>query len=236
MTAPKQSNVDRLYGQLLEMIVSFQIRPGARINELQLSEQLQISRTPLREALNRLAAQRFIEFQRGKGYSTHAIKPKFVRDLFQARAAIETYTVQLLADQPDPNKIAHLSALLDAAEQDYPTCSTDQLLAHDEQFHLALAEATGNEELQSMLATLNARIRYVRWIQMDRPSARDTARHRALLAPIAAGDGPAAQRAMADHIETRLEEVTSAVKQAHIRIFIDESDLSLFSKPRKELA
>ncbi|MEZ5873062.1 MAG: GntR family transcriptional regulator [Nitratireductor sp.] len=63
-----ETRVEALYGALKRMAVDFRIRPGERINEVALARELDASRTPLREALNRLVAEQLIEFQPGKGF------------------------------------------------------------------------------------------------------------------------------------------------------------------------
>ncbi len=63
-----EGRVEALYNKLKDMAVDFRIRPGERINEVALARELDASRTPLREALNRLVAERLIDFNPGKGF------------------------------------------------------------------------------------------------------------------------------------------------------------------------
>ncbi|WP_210311639.1 GntR family transcriptional regulator, partial [Brucella endophytica] len=63
-----EGRVEALYAQLKEMTVNFRLRPGERLNEVMLARELDASRTPLREALNRLVAEQLIDFQPGKGF------------------------------------------------------------------------------------------------------------------------------------------------------------------------
>ena len=64
-----EGNVERAYQALRRMAVNFEFKPGERLNETSLTKRLDISRTPLREALNRLVAEGFLTFSLGKGFS-----------------------------------------------------------------------------------------------------------------------------------------------------------------------
>jgi DNA-binding GntR family transcriptional regulator len=223
----KTGRVEDLYQDILDQVVTFALRPGSRINEVHLAEQLGASRTPLREALNRLAAQRLISFEPGKGFFCRDIQPRKIRELYQARAAVECYVVERVCDSATDRDLDQLSSFLDEIEPKTLDCSSAALLNFDEQFHHNLAQASGNEELVSMLDNLSARIRYVRWVQMDQPDARQTGRHRALLTPILARDPISARAAMEAHIETRVEQITDAVAKAHVRIFVEQDEPQL---------
>ena len=79
--AKSESNVDRLYDTLRRMASDFAFKPDARINESALATQLDASRTPIREALNRLVAEGFLTFQSGRGFFCRSLSPKVVLDL-----------------------------------------------------------------------------------------------------------------------------------------------------------
>ena len=70
------TRVEDIYGRLKAMVVGFGIRPGERLNEVALSRELGASRTPLREALNRLMAERLVEFRPGAGFFCRALEPQ----------------------------------------------------------------------------------------------------------------------------------------------------------------
>ena len=86
--------VNELYHQLKDIVVLYRIRPGERINELELAERFQISRTPLREALNRLAAENLLSFVPNHGFFVRQLDLQEIFDLYEVRAAIECAAVR----------------------------------------------------------------------------------------------------------------------------------------------
>ena len=84
-----EGRVEELYTQLKELVVIFRIKPGERINEGALAKELNASRTPLREALNRLVAEQLVEFFPGKGFFCRELDPQSIFELYEARETVE---------------------------------------------------------------------------------------------------------------------------------------------------
>jgi DNA-binding GntR family transcriptional regulator len=219
----KTSNVDRIIEKTREMAITFELKPGARVNESALSKELGASRTPLREALNRLVAEGFLTFQTGKGFFCRALNPKRIMDLYEARVAIEVETARLVCLRATDAELADFNAYLDKTEPDYHQ-STDigELVQTDEAFHLYIARLSQNDELLRLLENLNGRIRYIRSIGLktirsttqeppqeppqDSPQEPAEARlsaHRRILDALIARDVDSATVAMRSHIERR---------------------------------
>ena len=83
------SHAERLYSAIRDMTIAYRIKPGERLNEVELARQLGGSRTPLREALNRLAAEGFLTFRRSQGFYCREFKPREIHELYQLRSIIE---------------------------------------------------------------------------------------------------------------------------------------------------
>jgi len=227
MTKPA-SNVDRLYNQLREMAADFAFKPDERINESDLAARLGASRTPMREALNRLAAEGFVTFQSGRGFFCRPLTPARILELYEARVAIECEGVRLACERASDQQIDALVGYLDAIEPLY-TQSTEatEMLAMDEALHTRLIGLSGNAELETMLRNLNDRIRYIRLIDLRRLQARmDTGQptsmtaHRGILTALAARDVTRAETAMRQHISRRREEATEAVRVAYSQLYV----------------
>ena len=105
-------DVAYLYEAIQEMAVSYKFKPGERLNERALAQQLGVSRTPLREALNRLSAEGFLDFEAGRGFSCRPLEPKQVMDLYGLRAALERESVRLAVDHATEEDIAELEDFL----------------------------------------------------------------------------------------------------------------------------
>jgi DNA-binding GntR family transcriptional regulator len=206
------------------MAVSFELKPGERLNEVDLARRLGASRTPLREALNRLVSEGFLRFESGRGFFCRDFRPREIFDLYQIREALESFAVRAACDSATAEQIAELEAFLDRTGESEAAYSDADLLALNEEFHEGLAGLTGNVEILRMLRNVNARIRFVRWVSMDARHSSTQQEHRAILDAIKAKDPDRAARLMLEHIDRRPDEITAAVREAHARIFLDDVD------------
>lgn len=226
----KTSNVDRIIEKAREMAITFELKPGARINESALSKDLGASRTPLREALNRLVAEGYLTFQTGKGFFCRALDPKRIMDLYETRVAIEVEAVRLTCLRASDGELAVFRAYLNQTEPAYSQgAEVSELVLADEDFHLYIARLSQNDELLRLLENLNGRIRYVRSIglktmQSAPPQAPELSlrAHRCILEALVARDTDAATASMRAHIERRWEEATEAVRIAYSQIYVPD--------------
>jgi len=226
----KTSNVDRIIEKAREMAITFELKPGARINESALSKDLGASRTPLREALNRLVAEGYLTFQTGKGFFCRALDPKRIMDLYETRVAIEVEAVRLACLRHSDGELAVFRAYLNQTEPAYSQgAEVSELVLADEDFHLYIARLSQNDELLRLLENLNGRIRYVRSIglktmQSAPPQAPELSlrAHRCILEALVARDTDAATASMRAHIERRWEEATEAVRIAYSQIYVPD--------------
>ena len=205
------------------MAIGFEFKPDERINEGSLATALGTSRTPLREALNRLVAEGFLTFRTGRGFFCRTLDPDGVFDLYEARRAIEAEGARLAAERASDADLVALLAHLDATEQDY-TGGTEakRLVDLDEDFHLRVIRLSGNAEMERILRNLNARSRYIRWIDMEDRHLVTPADHRAIAEALKRRDGTEAASEMARHIERRRDEATDAVRRAFSRLYVPQ--------------
>jgi len=223
-----ESNVDRITARLRRMAAEFAIKPDERIREGDMARALSVSRTPLREALNRLVSEGFLTFTGGQGFFCRSLTPERILDLYEARAAVECEALRLSIRRASDAAIAALLAELDATEPHYDRC-TDRigLLEMDEAFHMALLRLSGNAELERMLDNINGRIRYVRMIGLNMARPTDAAgrksrmkAHRDILLALGARDADTALAELRGHIELRREDATQAVRDAFSHIYV----------------
>lgn len=227
MTKPS-SNVERLYRQLREMAADFSFKPDERINESELASKLGASRTPMREALNRLVAEGFLTFQSGRGFFCRPLTPSRILELYEARVAIECEGLRLACLRANDELISEVSQSLDQVEAEYAVCKdAGRLLALDEGFHMSLMALSGNSELVSMLKNLNDRIRYIRLIDLQRMREKvgvgqvnSLEAHRRILTALVVRDCNQAIDAMRNHITRRQEEATEAVRIAYSQLYV----------------
>lgn len=228
--AKRESNVDRVYEALRRMAADFAFKPDQRINESALSEVLGASRTPLREALNRLVAEGFLTFQNNRGFFCRPLTPSYILDLYEARVAVECEALRIACLRASDTDIAAFADYLDRMEPDYESATElEELLALDESFHTRLVQLSGNSELERMLKNLNGRIRYIRLIDLKRmrdqvegQAPGDVSAHRRVLEALTARNVSAAVEALRSHIEKRREEATEAVRIAFSQLYVPD--------------
>lgn len=215
--------VSALYAQLRVKAASFEFKPGERINESALSRDLGASRTPLREALNRLVAEGFVEFQAGRGFYCRELTDKRIMHLYQARMAIECEAVRQATLRAQPADLDAIEASLDQTADEYASCTDPaRLLELDEAFHLRLVAMSGNPELLRMLETIYDKIRFVRAAdlrQLQAAGRTTTQGHRDIVAMVRKGDAAAASDVMRRHIEDRTQHASEAVRLAFADIY-----------------
>ncbi len=227
-----EGNVERAYQALRRMAVNFEFKPGERLNETSLTKRLDISRTPLREALNRLVAEGFLTFSLGKGFFCRPLTPEKVLELYQLRCALETEALLRTIGGAEDQQIDAVIAYLDEVEKSYSVChDLDELLRMDEEFHIKLAALSGNQELLKLLHNVNERIRYVRIVNLrllrDRRENAETdqtsmSAHRIILDAVKARDVDRAVSALRGHIERRSEQTVELVRVAYSQLYVPD--------------
>ena len=216
------SNVDRAYATLKDMLIAFRFKPGERINEGELAKRLGVSRTPLREALNRLTSEGFLNFIGGRGFFCREFQPREIFELYQLRTVLEVAAARMACSAASDADLAALARFLDETGPDDGQRSSEDLVDLDEQFHMQLMHLAGNTEMANLLANVNDRIRFFRWIDMDSRRQRTQNEHRKVLDAIRDKDADAAAAAMEGHISRRLDEITGGIKEGYSRIYMSE--------------
>ncbi|MBU2751311.1 GntR family transcriptional regulator [Acidithiobacillus thiooxidans] len=204
------------------MVITYEIKPGDRINEVVVADELKVSRTPLREALHRLVAENILIFVPNKGFYTRQLKRQEIFDLYELRGAIELAAVDLALRRATQDDLVSARNTWLAVMQQASIFSTYQLLEADEQFHLSIARLSGNQEIVNMLQTVNARIHYCRWSDLEgRKSSSMEQEHLALLDALLRRDGPLCRDIISRHVERRMEEITQFIQDSVVRIYAD---------------
>jgi DNA-binding GntR family transcriptional regulator len=184
-----------------ERILSGEIPEGERLNEVKLAEQYGISRSPIREGLQALAAEGLVNLVPGRGAFVAAMTEEDVREIGQVREALECHAARLVAEAADPDAIAQLARSVDALEFSEP----------GEDFHTVLLRVAGNTRLEHVGLSVAARLRLARSRSATRPGRVDEAaeEHRAIVEAIRTGDPEAASAAMRSHIARATESAVS---------------------------
>lgn len=223
-----ETSAGRVYGAIRKMTEDFEFKPESQINEVALAKRLGTSRTPVREALNRLVAEGFLTFRSRKGFFCRPLGQPQILALYEARVAVECEAVRLALRKASDEELSTLVETLRVFEPEYDQSGdAGRLLELDELFHTEIAKLSKNPELQKFLTNLNGRIRFVRLLDLKKmlgaagtvnEDARITA-HQNILSLISKRNEEAAVNAMRRHIERRREEAADAVARAFIAIY-----------------
>jgi len=214
-----EGRVKALYERLKEMTVNFGVRPGEHLNEVALARALDASRTPLREALNRLVAERLIEFRPGKGFFCRDLDVRSIYDLYEVRQVLECAAVRLACQRASDAAIAALKDALYANGLSWVGKTIREVTEADEAFHLGIAEASGNAEFAQQLRHINERIRFIRWVDMSSRVLETKNEHRRIMQAIEARDADTAAELMRGHIVKRMDQVAASVKEGYANIY-----------------
>jgi len=215
------SNVDRIYHDVKQMASCFDIKPDEKLNETSMAKRLGASRTPLREALNRLVSEGFLTFEKGRGFFGRSLTVGKILDLYQAREAVECKLIELVCERASDKDLADLRDYTEACEIEYKkTGATGYLIEFDEGFHMGVARLSQNEELIHMLDNLNVRMRFVRTIDLEKFRIRTPDSHMDILQAAIDRDADRASTKMRAHIVHSTEGITEAVRKAYAQIYV----------------
>lgn len=217
------SSVDQVYEQVRQMAANFEFKPAERINESELSKTLGASRTPLREAMNRLVAEGLLVFEPGKGFFCQPLTPALVVNLYELRETLELGAIRGAIARASDDDIAALGAFLTDTRSQYTGGgSVRDIVALDETFHMKIAELAQNPELLNMIRLVFQRIRYVRWIAMRDKAAFTPEAHMQIFDALQARDVSLAEDRMRDHIRTNVEQATETVQKAFSQLYVPQ--------------
>lgn len=195
--------VQGVYESIKEGILSNRFRPGYKLTNQEIAESLGVSRTPVRESLERLYQERYVTRIPNRGYFVADIGVDEVRELYETREALELYALDQVFI-----KGATKAALseLDEINARYRELCLDSLsrerLLVDRQFHLALAQRSGNSYLVGCLSTIFDRLILKRRIEgyHDTRGLVPYEDHVYLIAALREGDAGAAREMLGQHI------------------------------------
>jgi len=204
---------DRAYRALLEEIQSGALRPGTVLGEVEQAARLGVSRTPLREALGRLAADGLVAQVSPRVTVVTDIDADDIRALFAVRRALEETAARIAAARGAADVFATLADEFSAIE---PAGDLDRYYGLIARFDTALDEAVDNDYLTSMLRTVRTHLVRVRRLARDNPArlAASAGEHRLIAAAIAARDPDLAAHATHVHLHNALTSILDSLEAA----------------------
>ena len=196
---------------LREMVLSGDLAPGARLNEVALAAELGISRGPLREAIQRLASGGLLTLISHRGAFVRTFDRSAVVELYELRAAVELHAVRLLCWRASEEDLEDLEAML--VETETRMRGGQHSYPHELDFHLRLVLLAGNQALMQSAVETHRQLSLARSMSAHQPMRARAAvvEHQDLVMALKARDTHAATDLMQRHIEHSMQGALTAL-------------------------
>jgi DNA-binding GntR family transcriptional regulator len=203
---------ERAYLELRDRIVTLRLAPGTALREDELMREMRIGRTPLREAVKRLALENLVAVQPRRGTFVSGVQAADIVNITEVRAELEGYAAALAAERMDPHSRAAAEALLHELEELSRPDDQDWLMRFDERIHRFSWEASGNPYLIDTLERYFTHSMRIWYLVLDHVPGLGHAVHdqTKLLQALLDSDGEAARTIMREHILAFQREILTA--------------------------
>ncbi|MEW2044775.1 GntR family transcriptional regulator [Streptomyces sp. NPDC005476] len=192
---------DRVYEALLELITTRALQPGQHLVESELATHLGVSRQPVREALQRLNTEGWVDLRPAQGAFVHEPTEDEADQLLTVRTLLEAEAARLAAAHADKAGIEALEEILAQGMLAVADDDVDTAVALNARFHAKIIELAGNAVLAELAAQVDRRVRWYYTPVARRRGHQSWIEHRDLIAAIVARDEQAATRLMREHTE-----------------------------------
>ncbi len=216
LTRPNIS--DEVYTALKERILSKQFAPGERLNLSQLEEQMGISRTPLKDALNRLALEGLVDIQPRKGTFVVDLTPAEITESFDVRRVLEVYAVELAVQRITEPQLEHMHDLVKALRRLTDIEDWDgiyrEYCSMDHDLHRLILEIAGNRRLKEVWEKNNVHVEMARtrYGELERERYRTQEEHEEILRAFERRDLATLQQVICHHIDRAKRSVLQDLK------------------------
>ena len=201
------SLVRDIYESLLLEITLGAIRPGEYLSEMSLVERFGASRTPIREALVHLHKEGLLQRGPHRGYRVTEVSLESVRELFELRLILEPAAAKMAARNASSKSLAGLTEIGRKMEEALPSQQSAEANSLDATFHIAVANASGNKKLATIITeVMNQLRRFHADCYKRSPWLSHTFQeHQKVLEAIKSGNSAAAERSMAGHVRHAID-------------------------------
>ncbi len=192
-----------VFEAIREAILNGTLKPGERLMEIQLAEEMGVSRTPVREAIRKLELEGFVVMMPRKGAYVAGMSMKDIADVFELRGALEGLAGGLAAERITEEELEHLERLLVKIGECVQSNDLEGLIETDTEFHDVLFKATRNERLVQIISNLREQIQRFRSASLASPGRMKYAfeEHKQIVEAISDRNIELAQKLAAEHIE-----------------------------------
>ena len=212
---PRAALHEQVAQQLRQMLVEGQIAPGAKLNERELSEELQVSRTPLREAIKMLAAEGLVELLTNRGAIALQLTRADVLNTFEVMAGLEGQSGELAAQRITDAELSNIKALHFEMLAAYTRQDLSAYYRLNSEIHRAINAAAKNPVLTATYNQVNARLQALRFRsnQDGDKWSRAVQEHDAMVAALERRDSAAMREVLLMHLQHKREVVLALLVQ-----------------------
>lgn len=203
---PRRSRAEQVYEDLRSQIVNGTLRPNQRLIEVEVAGQFAVSRTPVRESLQRLAAEGLVTPVR-RGWAVKERTLEEIREIYEVREALEGYAARLAAERIEPEQLALVTRIAEERERVARIPANRQLLvSSNDRFHAEIFKACGNARL---IERIERNLDYyynvhVAALYDEEDWRQSTRQHFDLVAALQTHNGTAAEQTTRQHIRDAL--------------------------------
>ncbi|MBE0466974.1 MAG: GntR family transcriptional regulator [Candidatus Desulforudis sp.] len=206
---------EMVFESLREAIIQGRLRPGERLMELQLAEELGVSRTPVREAIRKLELEGFVVMVPRKGAYVAGITDKDITEVFEVRAALEALAAGLACERITDEELERLERSVVQIAEFTERPDLNALVHEDAEFHEIIYRASRNKRLSQILTNLQEQIQRFRLTTLSRPGRTRQAleEHNQIVEAISERRVELAQRLAWEHIESAENSLLCALRE-----------------------
>lgn len=201
-----------IYEQLKKMILNRELKPGQKIIQEKIAAELGVSRTPLNKALNRMEQEMMVESIPRRGMYVKDIDLKDVYDVFNVREGLEAVAARLVIERSNKTAIKKLRRIFEPFLTDRKNIDMKKYGAADEQFHVSLISASGNEALNKMYFFRNLHFKIVQ-MGLVRPPEETLDEHMKIIEALEAGNVDKAVYETSMHIRKSTMLIEKAMRE-----------------------
>lgn len=215
ISIPRQVLHQEAASRLRQLIVEGRIAPGAKLNERALAEQLQVSRTPLREAIKTLAAEGLVALLPNRGAVAVQLSPQDVADTFEVIAGLEGQSGELAAQRITAAELAEIRALHYEMLAAHTRRDLSSYYSLNAQIHERINAAARNPVLTQTYRNVNARLQALRFRSNfdERKWQHAVKEHDAMVAMLAERDAAGLRALLIRHLENKRDAVLELMQQ-----------------------
>lgn len=204
---------------LREAIRNGVLKPGERLMEIQLAEELGVSRTPVREAIRKLELEGYVVMMPRRGTYVANMSIRDINEIFEIRTALESLSNGLAAEHITDEELEHLQRLLVVIGGYIKDGDIEKIVETDIEFHDLMYHAARNQRLVGIISNLRDQLTRFRTLSMSYPGRLEATleEHKLIVEAIATGDKKAASKAAEKHMENSEKTLLKAMEAMHAK-------------------